>query len=171
MAFLDFLLSPVFSHTTQRADIIPSTRSTTRLTTSSPLAGDVRSQRLRRELEIDGTAALGGGKTDQQPVKVRKLSGVSYAVAPDGISRATTGSRKRPATGELASPHQPRKDGASGANKRARPKAPSRLRKARRGSSTTIAPAATTAFSWRRSARSSESKYYSIAPGLPTWRC
>ena len=83
---------------------MPSTRSTTRPIASPPLAGDQRSQRLRRQLEIDGTAALRGSKTDQKPAASRKHGGASYAVGPDGFSWATTGSRKRPATGELASP-------------------------------------------------------------------
>ena len=83
---------------------MPSTRSTARPTTTSPLVEDERSQRLRRQLDIDGTAALRGCKTNQKPVAVRKYGGASYAVDPDGISWAKTGSKKRPATVELASP-------------------------------------------------------------------
>lgn len=106
-----------------------------RLHGTSPLDGGRRSHRILRELQIDGTTALRGGKIERKAGKsgeVRNFRGGRYEIANDGISWKTTGS-KRPASDDEAAPppaaKRLRRDAAARCRKAVLTAAPSKKRR------------------------------------------
>ena len=59
---------------------------------------------MQRELHVDGSAALRGGKLQHKPARVSKSRGARYETDADGISWAYTGKRKRAADAAASSP-------------------------------------------------------------------
>ena len=78
---------------------MPTTRSTAS-TGASSLAGDRTASRINKELQIDGTAALKGGKIDRKPCIVRKSGGASYEITTHG-SWVRAGTKRSAATAGL----------------------------------------------------------------------